>query len=51
MVGLSRAARTTRNLDWFEVESVRGYRDADTVAYYQVTMNLFVGVVDSEADL
>jgi len=38
--GLSRAATTTRNLDWFEVESVRGNLDNGAIGYYQVTMKV-----------
>lgn len=35
--GISRAARTTRNLDWFEVASVRGEIEDGAVAHFQVS--------------
>jgi dodecin len=38
--GVSRAAETTRGLDWFEVQSVRGEIEEGQVAYFQVTMKL-----------
>ncbi|ORV96792.1 dodecin [Mycobacterium kyorinense] len=38
--GLARAAQTTRNLDWFEVESVRGHLEKGSVAHFQVTMKV-----------
>lgn len=38
--GLARAAETTRNLDWFEVQSVRGHLENGAVAHYQVTMKV-----------
>lgn len=38
--GLARAAETTRNLDWFEVESVRGHLEKGSVAHFQVTMKV-----------
>jgi dodecin len=38
--GISRAAETTRGLDWFEVRSVRGEIEEGQVAYFQVTMKL-----------
>ena len=38
--GLSRAAQTLRNLDWFEVTQIRGYVRDDGVDHFQVTMKL-----------
>ncbi len=38
--GLSRAAETLRNLDWFEVTSVRGHIEDGKVAHYQVTLKI-----------
>jgi len=38
--GLARAAETTRNLDWFEVQSVRGHLEMGSVAHFQVTMKV-----------
>jgi dodecin len=36
--GLARAAETTRGLDWFEVQSVRGHLEDGPVAHFQVTL-------------
>lgn len=38
--GLARAAQTTRGLDWFEVESVRGHLENGTIAHFQVTLKV-----------
>ena len=38
--GIKRASETLRNLDWFEVISVRGQIDGDRVAHYQVTLKI-----------
>ena len=38
--GLARASRTLRNLDWFEVESVRGQIVDGAPAHFQVTMKV-----------
>ena len=38
--GIARAAATIRNLDWFEVVSVRGEIEDGAVAHYQVTMKV-----------
>ncbi len=38
--GVSRAAQTIRNINWFEVVETRGYVENDTVAYVQVTMKI-----------
>jgi dodecin len=38
---LTRARKTLRNLDWFEVTEVRGHLGDDgSVAHYQVTLKL-----------
>lgn len=37
---VSQASRTVRNLDWFEVQSVRGQITDDAVAHWQVTVKL-----------
>ena len=37
---VAEAARTLRNLEWFEVQSVRGKLDGDTVAHWQVTIKV-----------
>ena len=38
--GVSRASRTLRNLDWFEVTGVRGHIADGAVAHYQVTLKI-----------
>lgn len=38
--GISRAAQTLRNLDWFELVSVRGPIVDGRVSHYQVTMKV-----------
>lgn len=34
------ASKTLRNLDWFEVQSVRGHIDGDAIAHWQVTVKI-----------
>jgi flavin-binding protein dodecin len=38
--GISRASRTVRNLDWFEVTGVRGYIRDNEVNHFQVQMKV-----------
>ena len=38
--GIDEAAKTLRNLDWFEVKEVRGHRENGQVADWQVTIKL-----------
>ena len=38
--GIARATQTVRNLDWFEVESIRGHIANGEVAHFQVQMKL-----------
>jgi flavin-binding protein dodecin len=38
--GIARAAETTRGLDWFEVQSVRGQLADGAVTHVQVTMKV-----------
>jgi hypothetical protein len=35
---ISKAAKTLRNLGWFEVENVRGHVENGRIAHYQVTL-------------
>ena len=35
-----RAAKTVRNMRWFEVIGTRGYIEKGKIAYYQVTMKI-----------
>lgn len=38
--GISTAAKTLRNLEWFEVTEIRGHINDGKVAHYQVSMKL-----------
>jgi dodecin len=38
--GLDRASQTLRNLDWFEIEHVRGAIEHGQVSAFQVTMKV-----------
>jgi flavin-binding protein dodecin len=38
--GVSRASQTVRNLDWFEVSTIRGYITNGEVAHFQVQMKV-----------
>ncbi len=38
--GISRAAQTLRNLDWFEVTEIRGHLADGSVGHVQVTMKV-----------
>lgn len=38
--GVNRAAKTLRELDWFEVNSIRGYIDENSVQHFQVQMKV-----------
>ena len=38
--GISDAAKTLRNLDWFEVKEIRGHLDDGKIADWQVTLKL-----------
>ena len=37
---LARAAKTVRNMRWFEVISTRGYVEKEKLAYWQVTIKI-----------
>ena len=37
---IAKASQSVRNLDWFEVTSVRGQIDGGSVAHYQVTLKV-----------
>jgi flavin-binding protein dodecin len=37
---ISKASQSLRNLDWFEVTSVRGHIEDGKVAHYQVTLKI-----------
>ena len=38
--GVAKASQTVRNLDWFEVTSIRGQLDDGEVAHFQVQMKV-----------
>ncbi|WP_329140359.1 dodecin [Streptomyces sp. NBC_00670] len=38
--GVSRASRTLRNLDWFEVTQVRGHIENGEIEHYQVGLKV-----------
>lgn len=46
--GVSRASRTLRNLDWFEVTEIRGQIDAGEVAHFQVGMKVGFRLEDGD---
>lgn len=37
---IERASKTLNNLDWFEVEQIRGHIENGKVAHYQVTLKV-----------
>jgi dodecin len=37
---IKRAAKTVRNLRWFEIQQVRGHIENDVVAHWQVSMKV-----------
>lgn len=37
---VAQASKTLRNLDWFEVESIRGQLDDGGIAHWQVTVKI-----------
>jgi flavin-binding protein dodecin len=38
--GLARAKKTLRNIDWFEVVSVRGHLEDGDIHHFQVTLKV-----------
>jgi dodecin len=46
---ITRAGRTLRNLDWFEVSEIRGYIGADGIDHYQVRLKLGFRLEDEGA--
>jgi flavin-binding protein dodecin len=43
---VAQAAKTLRNLDWFEVQSIRGQLAENAIAHWQVTVKLGFRVED-----
>ena len=37
---VKRAAKTVKNMRWFDVTEQRGYIEKDAIAYYQVTLKV-----------
>jgi dodecin len=46
--GVSRAAKTMRGLDWFEVQSVRGHIDNGAIGHFQVTLKVGFRLEDAQ---
>jgi flavin-binding protein dodecin len=46
--GVSRASRTLRNLDWFEVTQVRGHIENGEIEHYQVGLKVGFRLDDEE---
>jgi flavin-binding protein dodecin len=44
--GVARASQTVRNLDWFEVSSIRGQISDGDVAHFQVQMKVGFRIED-----
>jgi flavin-binding protein dodecin len=38
--GIARASQTVRNLDWFEVSTIRGHIEDGQVAHFQVQLKV-----------
>ena len=47
--GVSRASKTLRNLDWFQVVEQRGYIKSGTVLEFQVTLKVGFRLEDTPA--
>jgi flavin-binding protein dodecin len=47
--GLERAGQTLRNLDWFEVEGIRGHLEDGQIGHIQVTMKVGFRLEDPAA--
>lgn len=43
---VAQAARTVRNLDWFEVQNIRGQLADGAIAHWQVTVKLGFRIED-----
>jgi dodecin len=46
--GISRASETMRELDWFEVQSVRGYLQDGAIGHFQVTLKVGFRLEDAQ---
>ncbi len=48
-IAISKAGESTRNLDWFEVDEIRGWIDDNVVQHYQVTLKVGFRVDEANA--
>jgi flavin-binding protein dodecin len=39
-VAIAKASESVRNIDWFEVQSVRGHVENGAIAHFQVTLKI-----------
>jgi flavin-binding protein dodecin len=46
---ISKAAKTIKNMDWFEVVETRGHIVDGKIAHYQVTLKVGFRLLDDEA--
>ena len=46
--GIARAAKTLRNLDWFETTEIRGHLDEGRIQHFQVTMKVGFRIDDDD---
>ncbi|WP_106815327.1 dodecin [Microbacterium timonense] len=46
--GIERAAKTLHNLDWFEVVSIRGHLEQNSIHHVQVTLKVGFRLDDTE---
>ena len=46
--GIGRAAKTLRNLDWFEVTDIRGAMNEGQIGWFQVTMKVGFRLEDGD---
>lgn len=47
---IARAARTVKNMDWFEVTETRGHIQDGKIAHYQVTLKVGFRLLGDEGD-
>ena len=46
--GIARAARTLRNLDWFEATEIRGHIVDGAIQHFQITMKVGFRLEDAD---
>ncbi|KAK1184086.1 dodecin family protein [Streptomyces sp. NBS 14/10] len=47
--GIDRAAKTLRELDWFEVTEIRGHMEQGRIAHYQVGLKIGFRIEDTDS--